>query len=34
MAAGRCPMVMDWKAGLDAQGKLTALQLDLTLMVR
>lgn len=33
MAAGRCPMVMDWRAGLDDQGKLTALQLDLTLMV-
>jgi xanthine dehydrogenase molybdopterin-binding subunit B len=31
--AGRCPMVMDWTAGLDQQGRVQALQLQLTLMV-
>jgi xanthine dehydrogenase molybdopterin-binding subunit B len=31
--AGRCPMVMDWTAGLDQMGRVQALQLQLTLMV-
>lgn len=31
--AGRCPMTVDWKAGVDQHGQLTALQLDVTLLV-
>lgn len=33
MNAGRCPMVLDWRAGLDEGGRIQALQLDLSLMV-
>lgn len=34
MAAGRCPMQLEWTAGVDAGGRLTALQLNVLLMVR
>lgn len=33
MNAGRCPMTVGWTAGLDDQGQLQALKIDVTLVV-
>jgi xanthine dehydrogenase molybdopterin-binding subunit B len=33
MTAGRFPMLLHWEAGLDAQGRLAGLSLDITCTV-